>query len=126
MNKRIVKIRADAGLNQIKFAELLNVSKNYISMIENGKRNPSARLISTICCTFGVNQDWLEKGIGTPYTPLQEDETASYLSGLLTDTDDNVCKLIRGIMKTYCELDAIDQAITQKFAKELLDNLKTK
>ena len=126
MHERITKIRTDAGLSQSKFAEMLKVSRNFVFLIEKGERKPSIRVISEMCRLFGVNQEWLESGVGEPYKPLHQDETALYLSKLLTDTDDSVYKLIRGIMKTYCELSIKDQQVFKKFAKELLDNLKAK
>ncbi len=38
------KLREKRGLTQKQVAELLNVNKNYISMLENGTRNPSDKM----------------------------------------------------------------------------------
>lgn len=42
--KTIKEIRADRNLSQQQAAKLLNITKEYLSMIECGKRNPSDAL----------------------------------------------------------------------------------
>ena len=49
MKNRILKIRKDSKLNQEDFGLRLNLTKNYISLIETGNRIPSDRTISDIC-----------------------------------------------------------------------------
>ena len=48
MKNRILKIRKDSKLNQEDFGLRLNLTKNYISLIETGNRIPSDRTISDI------------------------------------------------------------------------------
>ena len=74
MKDRIFQIRKSANLNQTEFAEKLNLTKNYISLIENGNRVPSDRTISDICREFGVNRVWLETGVGEPFQPKDKRE----------------------------------------------------
>lgn len=69
MKSRITEVRKQSGLSQDAFGKKLNLSKNYIWMIENGERIPSDRTIADICREFGVNRVWLETGVGTPYQP---------------------------------------------------------
>ena len=45
----IKKYRLEAGLNQTELAELIGVSRNTISSIENGQINPSAKLALILC-----------------------------------------------------------------------------
>lgn len=74
MKDRIFQIRKSANLNQTEFAEKLNLTKNYISLIENGNRVPSDRTVSDICREFGVNRVWLETGVGEPFQPKDKRE----------------------------------------------------
>ena len=67
MKDRIAQIRKQAGINQTDFAEKLSLTKNYISLIENGNRIPSDRTITDICREFNVNEVWLRTGDGEPY-----------------------------------------------------------
>lgn len=67
MNKRILKIRQDYKLTQDEFASRLNLSKNFVWMLEKGNRVPSDRTISDICKEFNVNYEWLVHGTGEIY-----------------------------------------------------------
>ena len=64
MNARIKEVREVKGLSQADFAELLNLKRNSISLIEVGKRNPSDRTILDICNKFNVSEEWLRTGEG--------------------------------------------------------------
>ena len=55
MIKRIIEIRKENGLSQEKFAEKLNLSRNFITQVETGKKNFSDRTIIDICESFFVN-----------------------------------------------------------------------
>ena len=90
MKSRIIEIRKNAGLSQDAFGKKLNLSKNYIWMIENGERIPSDRTIADICREFGVNRVWLETGIGDPMQPRDKQTElkavfADVLSGRQSD-----------------------------------------
>lgn len=64
LETRIRKIRKMEGMSQEKFAEKLGLSKNFINLVESGRRNASDRTISDICRIFNVNEDWLRYGKG--------------------------------------------------------------
>ena len=55
-------------------ADRLGLSRNFISLMENGNRIPSERTIADICREFGVNRVWLETGIGEPFQPKDKRE----------------------------------------------------
>ena len=62
MKTRITDLRKSLGLTQDEFAKRLDLSRNYIWMIENGERIPPDRTISSICREFGVREEWLRTG----------------------------------------------------------------
>lgn len=64
MNTRITKIRKSAEMTQEQFAQSMGISKNYVNLIENGKKKPGNRLISDICREFHINEEWLRTGKG--------------------------------------------------------------
>lgn len=64
MQSRLKTVRTNAGLSQEEFANALKLSRNYISLMENGSRIPSSRTIDDICARFHVNRDWLTTGRG--------------------------------------------------------------
>lgn len=122
MNNRIVQLRKSREWTQDEFAEKMGISKNYVSLIENGKKKPSDRLISDICREFNVNEKWLRDGIGDMHD-IPDDEVASVVSELLEE-DNPFYELIVGIMKTYQGLDSKSQELLRNLGKQLLDNLK--
>ena len=122
MKDRIRLIRKESGLTQEEFAKKIDLTKNYISLVENGGRTLADRTVSDICRIFSINEDWLRNGIGEMRAP-SEDEEAGYVSELLEDTDNDLYDLIKAIMKTYCEASESDKLILKSFAKNLKSNL---
>lgn len=49
MGKRIAARRKSLGLTQNKLAEILEISNNHLSSIENGKQNPSFEKFIRLC-----------------------------------------------------------------------------
>ena len=73
MNKRIKELRETLGLSQAEFAESLNLKRNSISLIENGKRNPSDRTIIDICNKFNASEEWIRNGTGELFIKTSSD-----------------------------------------------------
>jgi putative transcriptional regulator len=48
------EIRKNKGLKQYEVAKMLGVTKDYISMLERGKRTPSSRLIRKMAEIYNV------------------------------------------------------------------------
>lgn len=68
MKDRIKEVRQAAGMSQDEFAKALRISRNFINLVENGKREISDRTILDICQTFGIREQWLRTG-ETPMKP---------------------------------------------------------
>ncbi len=64
MNERIKTLRASLGLTQAAFGKRLNLSQNFVWMLERGDRSPSDRTVADICREFGVREAWLRDGDG--------------------------------------------------------------
>ncbi len=122
MNNRIVQLRKSVGWTQDEFAEKMGISKNYVSLIENGKKIPSDRLVSAICREFNVNKEWLQTGTGNIYN-LPEDEVAAVVSDLLEE-DNPFYDLIIDILKVYQQLDSKSKDVLQNLCKKLLEARK--
>lgn len=103
MNERIVNLRTDRGWTQDKFAEKIGISKNYVSLIENGKKIPSSRLISDICQEFGVNENWLLTGNGEKkINRTYNQEIAEFANDVMELPDKNFKKRL---VKALARLD---------------------
>lgn len=47
--------RVARGLSQEQLAELINVDRTYISFLEGGKRNPSLKLLHSLCIALDIS-----------------------------------------------------------------------
>jgi putative transcriptional regulator len=54
VNNRLEKIRKQRGINQEELAKALEVSRQTIGSLENGRYNPSIRLAFKIARFFGM------------------------------------------------------------------------
>ena len=125
VGQRIKAVRQEKGMTQAQLAdhEDVDVTKNYIYLIESGKTAPAEKLVKDIAKAFGVSATWLLTGEGKKY-PLPEDETAAYVDQLLHDSENPLYDIIRAIMKTYSELDGNSQAVIRNTIEQIRENLK--
>ena len=93
MNERIRQLRNDLHLSQAEFGAKINLSQNYIWMIEKGDRTPSDRTIADIAREFGVSLAWLEDGEGEMYVKRSANEELGLLvANIMSDADDSFRK----------------------------------
>lgn len=92
MNTRIRQIRKDHGLSQEEFAQNVNLTKNYISLIENGNRTLADRTIKDICRIYNVNEEWLRTGNGSPYIAMTKNQQIIEFANEVLQTNDAVFK----------------------------------
>lgn len=87
MKDRIKTIRTHEGKTQQEFADKLGLSRNFVSLLESGDRQPSDRTLDDICRLYNVNRQWLDTGEGEMFNPLTaEEQIAELMSGVaLTD-----------------------------------------
>ena len=121
MKNRILKIRKDSKLNQEDFGLRLNLTKNYISLIETGNRIPSDRTISDICREFNVNEDWLKNGTGDMYK-----EKDGSFSELLVELEDSEEDFIKSLITVYMGLDEDSKSALRKIAKGMAEKYKSR
>ena len=125
MNERIKKLRKELKLTQQEFADELKISRGNIGAYEVGKNAPSDAVVSLICKTFNVNEEWLRFGEGEMFLELpEEDEEAAYVSELLEDGENDLYKLIKEIMHTYHDLTPKSKEVIRDFSATLRENIK--
>ena len=114
MFNRIIAIREHKKLNQEEFAKKIGVSRNFISLVETGKRNLSDRTISDICREFSVNEVWLRTGEGKMFVSLtRSQEIAEFVGKILKGDDDNFKRRFVAIL---AELDEAEWELIEKMA----------
>lgn len=67
IGRRLIALREHHKLNQIQFAQALNLAKNTLNGYENGKRPLTLETAKRIRDRYGISVDWLLRGdIGQP------------------------------------------------------------
>lgn len=62
IGKRIMKLRAESGLNQERFAEAVGVSHTAVSNWEHGRTMPNVYYLRRMCDVFHVSADSIVYG----------------------------------------------------------------
>lgn len=118
MNTRIKLLREKhLKLSQTEFAEILNLKRNSISLIEVGKRNPSDRTILDICQKFNVSETWIRTGNGEIFinTP------SSTMEQLKKEFD--LDEFSYNLVYEYLKLDKEKRYFVRDFLYSLLNNM---
>lgn len=120
MHRRIAQIRNEVNLKQDEFAEKIGLTKNFISLIETGKRTPSDRTIKDICREFDVNEEWIRTGEGEMFIDnTREMELARLTKKLLADQDEAyTSRLISALVKLNTDQWELLAKISEEMLKE--------
>lgn len=117
MNARIEEVRKREGLTQEQFAEKINLSRNYLWMLENGSRVPSDRTIKDICDKFGIREEWLRTGEGEMFVQdAQSDKVVAFIGDVTRDDDDNFKKRFVAML---ADLSPGDWELLERMAEKL-------
>lgn len=76
IGKRIQKFRTNNGYTQAQFAEIMDISVNFLSEIENGKKGMSQDTLCKLCFHFKISADFILFG---------KSEETSYAKGNLIE-----------------------------------------
>lgn len=120
MNERIKEIRASEGLTQAQFAEKLNLSRNYVAMIEIGQREPGDRTIADICRVFGIREEWLRDGLEPMRSPKSREEEVAEMVGQALNGDN---ELKQAVIRMICTRTDEELAVLTKAILAICENL---
>lgn len=100
MNDRLKQVRIAAGKTQTEFAEAIGLTKNFICLLETGKREPSDRTIADICRVYGVDEVWLRTGVGEmSRRESREEAVAAVLGAAISGNSTARDRLIRALAR---------------------------
>lgn len=120
MNDRIKALRKELKMSQDVFAEKLGLTKNYISLVENGNRNLSEQSIKVLCSILNVNEEWLRTGSGKMFNSrTRNQEIGAFANEVMMLDDDNFKKKF---IDALIKLDSKDWEHLEEIAKKLLSN----
>lgn len=83
-SNRIKEVRKRFKETQKEFADNINISQAHLSNIENGKDNPSDKLLRVISAEYEISFDWLKTGEGEMTIGMDCPEIKEVLSSLKT------------------------------------------
>lgn len=121
MNKRIKKIRQNAGMTQREFADRIGVSRNTIAAYETDARVPIDAIIVSICREFNINEDWLRTGLGNMYAEVNPDiQLSKALGSLLREEAGSfkkqlILSLLELNQKEWDTLEKLITSVTKKY-----------
>lgn len=122
LGQRIKQIRNCKKLTQDEFAEILGLTKNFISLIETGNRTPSDRTISDICREFNINEVWLRTGEGEMLTPISRDaEIAAFLGDVMRGEKED---FRRRLVSVLARLEPAEWELLANMAQRLAEEIK--
>jgi transcriptional regulator with XRE-family HTH domain len=114
MNLRIREVRKDKKLTQEKLGNIMGLSRDSITSIENSRVQPSELFINHFCEKFKVNKDWLFNGIKPKY--YEEDDI---IAGILADITVNPSHRLKNLLKEINDLDDEYLDLIEKLVKGL-------
>ena len=120
MNKRIKELREALGLSQEEFGKSLELTRNYISLIENEQRNMSSQSIKVMCSMYNVNEEWLRTGSGEMFkSRTKEQEIGAFFNETMELDDENFQKKL---ISALTRLSVKDWENLAEIAKKLSDD----
>lgn len=84
IGNRVHGLRTSHDLTQAQFAEIIDISVNFLSEIENGKKGMSQDTLFKLCSNFAVSADYILFGIEKDNV-LSSDTIIEYVNKLDTD-----------------------------------------
>ena len=105
---QIKELRKALDITQSDFAGEINLSRNYIAMIEIGQREPSERTIADICEKFNVREEWLRTGKGDIFRPVGRGEEIGQIVRSAAQTDpEEAVNFFRGLLEGMSDAEIL-------------------
>lgn len=93
--ERFKYLRNLAGMNQVEFAQIIQLSQGRLSDIERGKNKPSADTLISVVKHFNISADWLLDGTGDPPQTLSPPGSGASGDAFEHSLDDSEKELLR-------------------------------
>lgn len=123
LGQRIEEVINRTGCKKTEFAEKIGITPAYVSQICSGVRQPSNRILDSICREFKVNEEWLRTEKGDIFREMSvNDEISSFIGNVLTDKSDFRRRLISALARLTPE----DWKLIEAKVRELVADEETK
>jgi transcriptional regulator with XRE-family HTH domain len=106
LSEILVSLRESRGLQAQQVAERVGVSNGYISLIEQGKRQPSREVLKSLARFYGVSIDYLLSEPGSGQVNLADPRLEAIMRGWESITEQDKAMLAE-IVKRF--VDSVDK-----------------
>lgn len=114
ISERIRAVRKACKITQEEFAAGINISRSNLGNIEIGRIGVTDRVISDICNTYGVAENWLRTGKGDMFRPKDtEDALIDAFGKLVNEFDES---FVKQFVMALAELEPEGWKVIEKFA----------
>ena len=122
MGERIKELRNFLGLTQQQFADSLGIKRNTIAKYETGRGDPIDAVVSLICNTYNVTENWLRNGEPPMLLEVSRDQQImDFIASAMKGESDN---FKRRLLAVLSRLNESEWAILEKRLRELVDETK--
>jgi toxin-antitoxin system, antitoxin component, xre family len=114
---RVKAVRKALGLSQEQFANAVNITKNYVSLVETGARTLSRNTMEIVCQKFNVRIEWLRDGTGEMFRQDQADDISKVADRYgLTDQE-------RAMIEQFVRLPKSKRAVLLEYIENVANNI---
>lgn len=117
MNERLKEARKALDISQEEFASRIGMKGSSFSLLENGKRNITDRVIRDVCREFNVDYIWLTTGKGEMFAS-DEVEFARLVDRVMDSEDE----FVRGFFKAFASLNVEQWDLLKDIASKISKN----
>lgn len=122
MEERIKELRKALGLTQQEFSDRIGVKRNTIAQYESGRNAPIDAVITLICRTYNVSEDWLRTGEGDMFIQrTRDEELAAFFGDVLSGEPD----FKRRLLSVLPRLDTEEWVLLEQVADKLIAEMQT-
>lgn len=120
MEERIKELRKALGLTQQEFSDRIGVKRNTIAQYESGRNAPIDAVITLICRTYNVSEDWLRTGHGEMFLRRsRNEELAAFFGDVLSGEPDFRHRLITVLSRLSTEEWVLLEQVADKLIAEM-------
>lgn len=117
MDTRLKELRTKLGLTQQEFADSIGIKRNTIANYETGRNYPIDAVVSLICKTYSVREEWLRTGDGPMFNPKsRDDQIMDFVAETMSGESDN---FRRRLLSVLARLDEGQWELLERYVKEL-------
>lgn len=118
MKNRLKLLRSSLEMTMDEFGKKLGVTRAAVSNLENGHRELTNQMITSICREFNVNEDWLRSGAGEMFVKrTRNQQVADFVNDIMEEEDSSFRKRF---VEALSKLTVYDWQVLEKIAKNLV------